>query len=131
MAFEDFPIGTPVVASGEIDGIPWVAARAPRYGAVNGYVRVPDNHPWLDVTDYIDIECIETEVPWGGFTYHKGNWFGFDSMHAGQWWPAEAEIFSHGPYEGDIIMNDDMVVEWTKQRAREAAAVIFNGSYSI
>ena len=125
---EDFQIITEVLASGEVDGIVWVAARAPLYNAVNGYIRVPDNHPWKGNEDY---EGLDTAVPWGHFTYMRGNWLGFDTLHAGQWWPAEADAFKRGPFPDDRVMTEELVIEWTQQRAREASQVVDGGTYVI
>ena len=109
---EDFEINTPHVASGEVEGIPWVAARAPLFGAVNGYVRLPDGHPWLG------MEYIENSVPWGEITYTSGNWIGFDSLHSGQHWPT-GEPFNRR-HTHDTVMTEEMVIGWTKQLAQEA-----------
>jgi hypothetical protein len=119
---EDFPINTEVLANGEHEGFPWVAARAPLYGAVNGYVRLPDNHPWLHTEEYI-----ENSIPWGELTYNRGNWIGFDSLHSGQHWPEQ----TYGPFDGDTIMTEEMVIGWAEQLAHEARNVVFNGTHEI
>lgn len=118
----DFPIKSKVLAHGEVDGIPWVAARAPIYDAVNGYCRLPDGHPWLD----LDTEKIETTVPWGEITYSQGNWVGFDTLHGGQYWPAMDE-WRQRPLEGDTFMTDDMVIGWAERLAAAAAAALAEG----
>ena len=123
---EDFPLRSAPVASGEVEGIPWVAARAPLYGAVNGYIRLPDAHPWLAVENGYEIE---NSVPWGEITYMEGNWIGFDSLHAGQYWPS-ADRFNKR-WDGDTLMTEEMVIGWTKQLAQEAHDFTFNGTYSI
>lgn len=120
---EDFDILAPHVASGEIEGIPWVAARAPLYGAVNGYVRLPSGHPWLE------MEYIENSVPWGEITYTSGNWIGFDSLHSGQYWPSD-EPFNRR-WDHDTVMTEEMVIGWTKQLAQEAHDFTTTGTYSI
>jgi len=124
---EDFPIRTAVIESGELNGFPWVAARAPIYGAVNGYVRLPDAHPWLSVENGYEIE---NSIPWGEITYMAGNWIGFDSLHSGQYWPGEAE-FKNRMFDTDTLMSPEMVIGWTKQLAQEAHDFVFNGTYSI
>lgn len=121
---EDFPIKTKVVDSGTIEGIPWVSSRAPIYEAVNGYVRLPDGHPWLEVEHGYEIE---NNIPWGEITFQRGNWIGFDSLHSGQYWPGERSRMS----VYDTEMTAGMVVEWTKQLAQEAHDYIANGTYSI
>jgi hypothetical protein len=123
---EDFPITTEVVDAGEINGIHWVSAKAPLFGAVNGYVRLPDNHPWLAVENGYEIE---NSIPWGEITYMKGNWIGFDSLHSGQYWPSEDRYNTR--FDGDTPMTAEMVIGWTKQLAQEAHDFVFNGTYAI
>ncbi|UEJ82669.1 hypothetical protein Bra3105_17865 [Brachybacterium halotolerans subsp. kimchii] len=113
----DFPLKSKIVASGEVDGITWVAASAPIYDAVNGYVRLPEAHPWLAARDLSDID---TSVPWGEITYGRGNWIGFDTLHAGQYWPGQP----YGPSEGALHMTPETVISWVERLAREAAEVI-------
>lgn len=122
---KDFPLKGAVLAHGEVDGITWVAARAPIYGAVNGYCRVPENHPWLNIAEEWDIE---TSVPWGEITYRDGNWVGFDTLHAGQHWPGQSESpFNIGPLEGDLLMTEATVIGWAKRLASDAAAALADG----
>lgn len=123
---EDFPIKNEVVANGEHNGIHWVSARAPLYGAVNGYVRLPDGHPWLEVKELWEIE---NGIPWGEITYGKGNWIGFDTLHAGQYWPSESQF--HRMYDGDTEMDEETVIGWTRQLAHEAHDFAANGTYQI
>lgn len=54
-------------------------------GWVNGYVRVPEGHPWHG-KDYDDIPA---DVH-GGLTYSGGDWIGFDTAHLGDVWSDEA-----------------------------------------
>lgn len=119
----DFPITTEIVASGEIEGIPWVSARAPLYGAVNGYIKLPDGHPWLE------LEYIENSVPWGEITFTDGHWIGFDTLHSGQYWPSGEPFNTRRSH--DRVMTQEMVIGWTKQLAQEAHNYATNGTYSI
>lgn len=123
---EDFPINTDQVASGDYKGFPWVAARAPLYGAVNGYVRLPDGHPWLAVEENY---YIENSIPWGEITFKQGNWIGFDTLHSGQHWPSE-DIHNRR-WDHDTVMTEAMVIGWAEQLAQEAHAFAANGTYEI
>lgn len=119
---KNFPLKSEIVAQGVEDGYEWVAARAPLYGAVNGYVRVERNHPWHD---YEDLWDIPNNVPWGEITYGQNNWFGFDTLHFGQRWPGSPD------YGDEVLMTEEKVIDWCKQLARDAAAAITNGTHII
>ena len=60
MNVKDFPLRNKIMDSGIEDGITWVTAEAPRWGAVNGYVQIEGPHPWKDVEETYDID---TTVP--------------------------------------------------------------------
>lgn len=120
---KDFPLKSEVLAHGEHEGIQWVAARAPLYGAVNGYVRVSRTHPWHG---YEYMYEIPNNVPWGEITYGNGNWFGFDTLHAGQHW--EGNDLHFGDEE---LMTEEKVIGYCKQLAHDAASAIYNGTYVI
>ena len=77
-----------VVEYGSYMGIDWVIAKAPIVG-LNGYVRIPDGHPWQGL-GYQQITPA-SERMFGGLTYSSGNgrWFGFDTSHANDDWPSE------------------------------------------
>lgn len=120
---EDFPIKTHIIDHGEIEGIPWVTAAAPIWGAANGYIKLPLGHPWLDM-DTIDIP---TGEGWCGITYGSGSWIGFDSLHSGQYWPGSGR--PKKAYEQE--MDHKTIIEWTKHLAQEAADYASSGTYSI
>lgn len=81
------PNGMTLVDGGVHEGIEWATCKAPVFDAVNGYVRVPEGHPWHGL-DY-DSEEIDVEVN-GGLTYGSvDGWIGFDCLHLGDWWPGE------------------------------------------
>lgn len=114
---KDFPFDAEqIIASGSIGDIDWVAYPAPMFGAVNGYVRLPDDHPWLDREQFPDDWDIPTEVPWGEITYRAKNWIGFDTMHHGQVWPGSPFAYGDTP---NMCVAD--VVGWADQLANEAA----------
>lgn len=118
---EDFPITTEVISSASYKGIPCITAAAPIYNAANGYIRLPDGHPWLEV------EYIENSVPWGEITYMRGNWIGFDSLHSGQYWPGQ----SRSRFTDDTLMTHEMVIGWVLDLAIEAHGMTSGGTYQI
>ena len=56
---------------------------------INGYIEVPENHPWLDFPDMIEVHP-DIEVH-GGITYHEGRVIGFDTNHLGDGHHPDAE----------------------------------------
>lgn len=80
------------VQSGIEQGIDWAVRNAPFYGRHNGYVRIPDDHPWaLHAGDYHKIQELAggfDDLPDGlvggsvELTYAAGGWIGFDTLHA-------------------------------------------------
>lgn len=87
-------------------------------GFINGYVRIPESHPWRQIEDYDqfpvdvhggltfgpkpgheqrtypEIPAIEGEpvtLPaWPGYSWQDVHgWVGFDTGHAWDWWPEE------------------------------------------
>ena len=122
MNVKDFPLRNKIMDSGIEDGITWVTAEAPRWGAVNGYVRIEGPHPWKDVEETYDID---TTVPFGSITFRECDWFGFDTLHTGQSWPD-----SPLKYPDDTQMTSELVTEWAKQLARDAASAARAGNYS-
>lgn len=123
MDIKDFPFRNRVVDSGVEDGITWVTSEAPFWGAVNGYVRIEGPHPWKNVEYTGDID---TTVPFGEITFGEGDWFGFDTLHSGQAWPGSPVKFSD-----DVQMTPELVTEWAKQLARDAASAARVGNYNI
>ena len=57
---------------------------------INGYIEIPENHPWLDFPDMIEVYP-DIEVH-GGITYHEGRVIGFDTNHLGDGHHPEAEL---------------------------------------
>ena len=49
--------------------------------SINGYIELPENHPWLDFPDTLEVHP-DIEVH-GGITYHTGRVIGFDTNHLG------------------------------------------------
>lgn len=63
-------------------GIEWATVRAPLYGAVNGYARIPEDHPWHG----LGYDDIDVDAP-GGLTFARDGWIGFDTLHGWDYWP--------------------------------------------
>lgn len=47
---------------------------------INGYIELPENHPWLDEGDLQLFDGVDVH---GGVTYHEGRVIGFDTNHLG------------------------------------------------
>ena len=83
----------PPVAYGTHRGVEWYTRESVSYG-VNGYMRIPEGHPWRDLT-YGEINRRVSESDKERFdggawelTYHADDgWIGFDTQHAWDFWP--------------------------------------------
>lgn len=105
-----------VVDHGIEDGIVWATCEAPLYNAVNGYVQIPEGHPWRG----LDYDDIDVRVH-GGLTYADNGWIGFDCLHRGDYWPGQRE-FGQLCRSGDIAWDPGMVAAETRQLAAKVAA---------
>ena len=106
-----------VVDHGVEQGIPWVTCRAPLYGAINGYVKIPAGHHWHG----LDYDAFDVDVH-GGLTYGGGpsGWVGFDCLHSGDVWP-EGPSWDRGkPWSKNWTA--ELVAEETRRLARNIAA---------
>lgn len=119
-----------IVGHGTHAGIPWVARRVPggewMGNPVNGYIKIPEGHPWSLTDDYVD-----TGVPWGEITYRSGasGWIGFDTGHDGQWWPG-SEIRRAKWFGGlGMEMSEELVIAWTQLFAANAALASFGVTF--
>lgn len=110
------PRMTPLEHGTEV-GIDWATVRAPLYGAVNGYVRIPEGHPWHGLGyDDIDVEVH------GGLTYANDGWVGFDTLHGGDCWPGSPRY--HREDEWAHHWTEAEVVEETRALARRVAEAV-------
>lgn len=101
------------------DGIEWVTCPAPLWGAINGYVRVPDDHPWHGL-DY-DDERVNVTVN-GGLTFANDDWMGFDTLHAGDLWPDGDGSHFCPPGSCDCtVWTPELVAQETRSLARQVA----------
>lgn len=106
------------IAHGVEDGIEWATRPAPLYGAINGYVRLPEGHPWRMLADIQFTDQPDVDVN-GGITYgvDKDGWIGFDTLHAGDYWPGMRDT----PGYYDTRWTPDMVAEEARKLARQVA----------
>lgn len=101
-----------VVDEGVEDGIAWATCEAPVYGAVNGYVQIPEGHPWSG----LDYDDIDVRVH-GGLTYADHGWIGFDTLHYGDYWPG----VPYGLDSSRIEWTPGMVAMEARALARQVA----------
>lgn len=96
-------------------GIRWCIVRAPLWGAINGYVEVPEGHAWKGAGDGLDVSIH------GGITYGDApGWIGFDTLHSGDYW-LDSPRYGQS-HEWDIHWTQEMVAEEAKRLARQVAA---------
>lgn len=103
------------------NGIEWRVIEAPIYGAANGYVILPEGHPWRDKD--LQMEDSETVDVHGGVTYGPtaDGWIGFDTLHAFDIWPNSPRFGRDDAH--DIQWTVEMVVAETKRLAAQVKAV--------
>ncbi len=107
--------GMSLVDHGIEAGIQWVTTSAPLYGAVNGYVKIPEGHPWHG-RDYDEIDV----AVHGGLTYgNRSGWIGFDTLHGGDNWPGSPRILPLSRF--DIEWTPELVAVETRRLAHAVA----------
>lgn len=96
--------------------------------SINGYVTLPEGHPWLQHGDLIMNPAVDVDVH-GGITYHEGRTIGFDTIHSSDTWhpeaPATKKILEqengHSMIPGGRVWSRDAVRAETIHLARRAA----------
>ena len=84
---------------------------------INGYVELPENHPWLDSPDTLEVHP-DIEVH-GGITYHEGRVIGFDTAHFGDGQHPDAPHTYPSSFTGHIWTWEE-VEEETRRLADQA-----------
>lgn len=100
------PFGETPIRTWEVHGLRCALMRAPFYGAINGYVRVPG----------LAANLVQEINVHGGVTYESGDWIGFDTLHSGDMWPGDHGIRS----QWDRTWTEDQVAAETEQMAAQA-----------
>lgn len=84
--------------------------------SINGYVELPEGHPWLDLEnlDFVNVH--------GGVTYRKGRVVGFDTSHICDGYHQESEVYKYLAERGGRVPNGrvwswEEVIEETKYLA--------------
>lgn len=127
------PIADASYQTGEENGVQWAVSRAPIYGAYNGYVRIPKDHPGHQAAldgdyDHQDLDGVD-KYAHGHLSYAEDGWVGFDTLHAGDQWPEmphycediRANSRTYGRECTCIHWTPEKVVEETKRLARRVA----------
>lgn len=107
------------------DGLTWAVVRAPLYGAVNGYVKLPEDHPWFGM-GYDEIHESDPHLNvHGGLTFASDGWIGFDTLHDGDWWPDgdQPDYSRHRHDDWCTHWTQAMVVAETKRLAERASLI--------
>lgn len=108
--------------SGTENGLAWATCNAPRYGAVNGYVRIPEDHPLHDLDYDAVMERLDLSDLLGGageLTYARDGWIGFDTLHICDAWPEAPDRWEH---EDSVHWTPELVANQTRALARKVAA---------
>ena len=105
-------ISSSLVASGTHRGVEWHTHESPFYG-VNGYMQIPEDHPWRDLTygEITDADWKEDSSEFDGgaweLTFKNGAWIGFDTQHTWDSWPDA--FYPEEP--GDTAWTPEMVAK--------------------
>lgn len=92
------PPGMRPIAGGDEAGLSWALTHGPR-GTVNGYVRLPDGHPW-EGRDSFEISTGEGCPAY--VTCARGGWVGFDSASGEQAAHTQARRLAHAVREAHL-----------------------------
>lgn len=107
---------------------------------MNGYVLVPESHPWHEGLDVLMSEVQVSAVKaWsrvvnasvsihGGITEVRPPWVGFHTHHPGDWWPYEYDPMGRcsrrlSKFDALRIWTPEMVERETRGLAMQVAAI--------
>lgn len=82
--------------------------------SINGYVTLPEEHPWLQDGDLIMNPSVDVDVH-GGITYHHGRMIGFDTAHFGDGWHPEAPGTISARKQGTLLFYGQV---WSRDAVR-------------
>lgn len=113
---------------GVADGITWAVCPAPMWGALNGYVQIPEGHPWHGL-GYDEIHEAHPGLRvHGGLTFARDGWVGFDALHAGDMWPEQPHEHRLGRPCDCLMWTPALVVGEAVRLAVQVAVVGEGGS---
>ena len=84
---------------------------------INGYIELPDNHPWLDEEE--DLQFFDGVEVHGGITYHEGRVIGFDTNHFRDGQHPDAELAYQGGEISTLGMYGETPHIWTWEEVEE------------
>lgn len=79
---------------------------------INGYIELPENHPWLDKGALHDFNDVDVH---GGITYREGRVIGFDTNHYGDGHHPDAEL----AYQMSVTISGENPHVWTWEEVEE------------
>lgn len=79
---------------------------------INGYVELPENHPWLKEGNLQEFNGAEVH---GGITYREGRVIGFDTNHYGDGHHPDAEL----AYQMSVTISGENPHVWTWEEVEE------------
>lgn len=123
-AAEAAPPRMTALESGTHRGLRWAVVAAPALG-VNGYVRMPNGHPW----QRLGYDDIPVEVH-GGLTFQDGNWIGFDTAHSGDCWDAEFDKHGMSDRLGEVPWARHWTVAMVIDETHRLADAVLDGEQS-
>lgn len=108
------PRGMTPIRTWVASGLRCALVRAPLWGAINGYVRVPSIQPGQQ--DEVEVH--------GGVTFgpDRDGWIGFDTLHGGDIWPDAPS--SRAERDWGRTWTEDQVAAETERMAASAKAVM-------
>ena len=84
--------------------------------SINGYITLPDTHPWLQHESLEGVDFINVH---GGVTYHEGQTIGFDTNHHTDGIHPESIGYKH--FRAHLGKGID-VLHWTWQETTDELA---------
>lgn len=115
-----------IVAFGAVGDVAYCVVHVDRMDFYNGYVLVPEgsslekysdsNHfPHPELPDEVEF------FPHGGVTFSQNGWLGFDTGHAGDYWPDADPGSMAGQHWCSSNIVDCRCIYWTVEKVIEEA----------
>lgn len=104
------------VRRGTVGDVEWLVTPSPAMPSLNGYLVLPESHPWLKGDGYDDAAGWE-EAP-REYTFREGRVVGIDSGHYNDHWPLE-ELKAHvKPWPERWALLEEVMPSWFTMHER-------------